>query len=108
MFQNRIHCDPAAYADDLKAIAQERLAWLDGLMAGKTYVCGDRMTLADILLFAFVDFFAGVGQPLNPELKNITRTRQRPHEGAPSAHAAARVGSSSYRTERPEAGGWRP
>jgi glutathione S-transferase len=70
MFQSRIHCIPQA-ASDLKQIAQERLAWLDGLMAGKEYVCGRRFSLADILLFAFVDFFAGVGQPLDPDLKNI-------------------------------------
>ena len=70
MFQSRIHCIPQA-ASDLKQIAQERLAWLDGLMAGKEYVCGKRFSLADILLFAFVDFFAGVGQPLDPDLKNI-------------------------------------
>src|SRR6185312_11764947 len=64
MFQSRIRCIPQA-ADDLKATAQERLAWLDGLMAGKDYICGKRLTLADILLFAFVDFFNGVDQPLN-------------------------------------------
>ena len=34
MFQNRIHCIPAA-ADDLKQIAQEQLTWLDGQMGGK-------------------------------------------------------------------------
>ena len=33
LFQNRIRCIPQA-ADDLKATAQERLAWLDGLIAG--------------------------------------------------------------------------
>ncbi|MBV9860413.1 MAG: glutathione S-transferase family protein [Alphaproteobacteria bacterium] len=70
MFQNRIRCIPQA-ADDLKQVAQERLRWLDGLMAGKEFVCGDRLTLADILLFAFVDFFDRVGQPIDPALKNI-------------------------------------
>jgi len=85
MFQNRIHCIPSA-AGDLKAIAQEGLAWLDGLMAGKTYVCGDRLSLADILLFAFVDFFAGVGQPINPELKNISAWHAR-MKARPSAAA---------------------
>ena len=44
MFQERLHCIPQA-ADDLKATAQEKLAWLDGLMADKAYVCGDRFTL---------------------------------------------------------------
>ena len=81
MFQDRIHCIPAA-ADDLKQIAQEKLTWLDGLMAGRQYVCGDRLTLADILLFVFVDFFNGVRQPINQDNKNIvawyTRMKARP------------------------------
>jgi glutathione S-transferase len=70
MFESRIHCIPQA-ATDLKQIAQERLNWLDGLMDGRPFICGDRLTLADILLFAFVDFFARAGQPINPDLANI-------------------------------------
>ncbi|QMW22704.1 glutathione S-transferase family protein [Sandaracinobacteroides saxicola] len=49
---------------ELKAIAAEKLLWLDGLMAGRTWVCGERFTLADILLFAFVQFGATVRQPI--------------------------------------------
>jgi glutathione S-transferase len=71
MFKDRIHCIPQA-ADDLKQAAQKKLAWLDGLMEGKQYIAGDRFTLADVLLYVFLAFFAGVGQPINPELKNIS------------------------------------
>ncbi len=85
MFQNRIHCIPQA-ANDLKQTAQEKLKWLDGLMDGKPFVCGNRLTLADILLFAFIDFFAGVGQPINPELKNIVAWHAR-MKARPSAAA---------------------
>ena len=85
MFEHRVHCIPAAAAD-LKAIAQEKLGWLDKLMAGKKFVCGDRLTLADILLFAFVDFFAAIKQPLNPENRNIAAWHQRMKE-RPSAAA---------------------
>ena len=70
LFQNRIHTIPQASAD-LKQVAQENLAWLDKLMAGKTWICGDRFSLADIFLYAFLDFGAGVGQKFSPELKNI-------------------------------------
>ena len=70
LFQSRIHVIPQA-ADDLKQIAREKLAWLDGLIAGRPFICGDRLTLADILLFCFLDFGAMVGQPRNPELTNI-------------------------------------
>jgi glutathione S-transferase len=71
LFQNRIRCIPAA-ADDLKLTAQERLAWLDGLIAGRTFICGERLTLADIMLFCFLDFGAQVGQPVNPELQAVS------------------------------------
>ena len=70
MFENRIHCIPAAGAD-LKAIAQEGVTWLDGLIGGRTFICGERLTLADILLFVFLDFFAGIKQPLNEANENI-------------------------------------
>jgi len=70
MFESRMRCLPEA-SDGLKAVAQDNLAWLDEQMAGKTWVCGDRFSMADILLFAFVNFFGNVGQPLNPDFKNI-------------------------------------
>ena len=70
LFENRIRCIPQA-ADDLKLTAQEKLTWLDGLIAGRPFICGDKVTLADILLFAFVDFFAGIKQPINQDNKNI-------------------------------------
>ena len=85
MFENRIHCIPTASAD-LKLIAQKNLTWLDGLIAGRTYLCGERLTLADILLFAFVDFFAGIKQPLNEENKNVMAWYER-MKARPSAAA---------------------
>ncbi|MDP6567817.1 MAG: glutathione S-transferase family protein [Alphaproteobacteria bacterium] len=85
MFEDRMRCIPQA-ADDLKACAQDKLRWLDGLMAGKTYIAGERLTLADILLFGFVDFFAGVDQPLDPELKNLAAWHGR-MKARPSAEA---------------------
>ena len=70
MFKDRMRCIPAAAAD-LKLIAQEKLAWLDGLIEGREWIVGDRFTLADIMLFAFVDFGMQVGQTINPANKNI-------------------------------------
>jgi glutathione S-transferase len=67
LFENRIHVIPQAAAD-LKAIAREKLAWLDGLMDGNDWICGSRFTLADVFLFAFADFGRTVGQPLDPKL----------------------------------------
>lgn len=70
LFQNRIRCIPEA-AEGLKATAQDKIGWLNGLMEGKTFICNGRLTLADILLFCFLDFGAQVGQPINPEFRNI-------------------------------------
>jgi glutathione S-transferase len=67
LFKDRIHVIPQA-ANDLKAIAREKLAWLDGLLDGNDWICGSRFTLADVFLFAFVDFGRTVGQPLDPKL----------------------------------------
>jgi glutathione S-transferase len=71
LFKDRIHTIPQA-ANDLKAIAREKLAWLDGLMRSNEFIAGSRFTLADILLFAFLDFGRTVGQPLDPALRWVT------------------------------------
>ena len=76
MFKDRMTLIPHAAAD-LKALAQEKITWLDGLMDGKEFICGDRFTLADILLFVFIEFGTQVGQPLNDANKNIASLYER-------------------------------
>jgi glutathione S-transferase len=87
LFQNRVRVIPQA-SDDLKATAKEKLAWLDGLTAGRQWVVGDRFTLADILLYVFVEFGAQVGQPLDPANKNLAAWKDRV-AARPSAAASA-------------------
>ena len=70
LFKDRLHLIPDA-ADDLKAIAQERLAWLDKQLEGKEFICGDRFSLADIMFYCFLHFGSTVGQPINPDNTNI-------------------------------------
>ena len=81
LFKSRIVTVPEA-ADGLKRMAQDRLTWIDGELEGKEFICGKRFTLADILLFCFLDFGAQVGQPLREENKNIggwfARVKDRP------------------------------
>ena len=80
-FQKRITCAPEA-SPGLKLIAANRLQWLDGQIAGKPFVCGDRFTLADMMLYCWIDFGNQIGQPLNPANTNIAawfdRVGQRP------------------------------
>jgi len=71
LFKNRIYTAPEA-ADGLKAMAQDRIKWLDGQMGdGRAFVTGDKISLADVLLYCFLDFGGQVGQPLNPDFKNV-------------------------------------
>ena len=85
LFQNRIRCIPEA-ADGLKATARDKLAWLNGLMGANPFVCGAKLTIADILLFAFVDFMKQVGQPLDPANANLAAWYER-MKARPSAAA---------------------
>jgi glutathione S-transferase len=86
MFKDRMRVLPEA-ADGLKALAQDGLALFDQCLAGKPWIAGNRFTLADIALYSLLDFFAMVGQPVNPELKNVSAWFQRV-AARPSADAS--------------------
>lgn len=49
-------------AEELKALVEDRILWLDAQMVGKTYICGERYSLADILLYCFMTFGAPPGR----------------------------------------------
>ncbi len=76
LFEPRMRCLPEAAAG-LKAIAQDGIRWLDPLIAGRDYIAGDAVSLADVMLFAFLDFGASVGQPIDPACANILRWYER-------------------------------
>lgn len=85
LFKDRIPTAPEA-APGLKRIAQDRELWLDKLIEGRKYLCGDRFTYADIHLFAFLDFGAQVGQPINKDARNVLALYERV-KARPSAAA---------------------
>ena len=84
LFKTRMQTIPEA-ADGLKSIAQEKLAWLDGEMEGKDYICGDRFSLADVMLFCFITFGATVGQSVSEENTNLTSWYDRVKERSSTA-----------------------
>ena len=85
-FEKRIPCAPEA-SPGLKMIAANRLEWLNDQMAdGRPYICGKRFTLADILLYGWLDFAGQVGQPLDTANANIVAWMARVGE-RPSAKA---------------------
>ena len=82
LFESRMITLPEA-ADGLKRIAQSKLQWLDEQMSdGREFISGNTLSMADILLYSMVSFFAGVGQPLNPGNTHVQgwfdRMAQRP------------------------------
>jgi glutathione S-transferase len=85
LFKDRMIVRPEA-ADGLKAIAQDRLTWLDGQLEGQEFIAGDAISLADILLFSFLTFGTNVGQPLNQDNKNVVAWFER-MQSRPSASA---------------------
>jgi len=81
IFKDRIRVIPQA-ADDLKATAREKLEWLNGMIEGREFIVDNRFTLADVMLYAFLEFGATVGQPLDAKFDNLqgwyTRVASRP------------------------------
>src|SRR5262249_33784341 len=70
MFKSRITTLPEA-AEGLKRLAQEKVTWIDGLIGGREWGCGKRLTLAAILLYSWLSCGTQVGQPLNDKNTNI-------------------------------------
>ena len=72
LFKNRMRTLPEASAG-LKAIAKDGLGWLDQQIAGRETIVPGRFTLADVVLFAFLDFGASVGQGIDPANTNLAK-----------------------------------
>lgn len=71
LFKDRMITIPEA-ADGLKQIAREKTAWLNDLMAdGRDFIAGDKISLADVLLYCFLAFASNVGQPYDQGLTHI-------------------------------------
>lgn len=94
-FRERIPVAPEA-APGLKQVAQDRIAWLDGMLDGHVWIAGDRFTLADIWLYVWLDFAGSVNQPFDPKLRNLApwfeRVAARPSASA-SLHPRCRPGA---------------
>ena len=97
IFKDRIRIVPEA-APGEKAIVQDRLKWLDRLLEGKDYIAGKRFTIADIILYCALDFGAGVGQKIDPSLKNVNAWFKRV-DARPSAKASLHPAAEKVRVK---------
>jgi len=95
LFNGRMRLIPEGSAG-MKATVQDNLKWLDGLLEGHDYIVGNRFTIADIILYNALDFGAGVGQKIDPSLKNVNawfkRVDSRPSAKGSLHPAHAQVG----------------
>ncbi|MGH7778340.1 MAG: glutathione S-transferase family protein [Candidatus Binataceae bacterium] len=92
LFKDRMRILPEA-ATGLKQVSQDGLKWLDGQLAGRDYIAGKRFTIGDIILFCALDFGAGVGQPIDPSLKNLNAWFKRV-DARPSAKSSLHPASA--------------
>jgi glutathione S-transferase len=70
MFESRRHLVPEA-VDAWAEIAQEGIARLDQAIAGRQFIAGDFLSLADIFAYCLLDFGGGVGQPVAATNANV-------------------------------------
>lgn len=70
LFKDRVHCIPVA-APEMKVSAQKWVKKIDGLIAGRNFIVGNEIRLADIILYCCMDFVKDVGQPIDPANANI-------------------------------------
>ncbi|TDU28712.1 glutathione S-transferase [Panacagrimonas perspica] len=95
LFKDRLHVIPEA-APGLKAGGKRNLKWLDNLIGDRDFICGNQIRLADLVLYCCLDFAAGVGQPIDPEFKNIQAWFKRV-DSRPSAKASLHPASEQVK-----------
>lgn len=71
-FKGRIPQVPE-YGEVCRQAATSRLRWLDGELAGRKFVAGDRFSIADITLLVGIDFGRVSNLRIDPEQKNLQR-----------------------------------
>ena len=60
------------YGPASKQVALEGLKWLDDVLDGQDYVCGDHLTYVDVVAYPLMNFLAAVSLPIPPELAHVT------------------------------------
>ncbi len=63
----------AEYGEVCRKSAESRLRWIDGELAGRTFVAGERYTIADITLLVGIDFGRVSNIRIAPEQKSLQR-----------------------------------
>jgi glutathione S-transferase len=86
LFKDRVRCLPEA-AEGLNAKGADGLKLADSLLKGHSFLCGNRLTIADLVLYCCVDFCASAGFKVDPGLTNLLAWLERMN-ARPSATAS--------------------
>ena len=86
MFQDRVRCLPDA-AEGLQAKGADGLKMADSFLKGKSFLCGNRLTIGDLVLYCCVDFRASTGLTVDPTLTHLHAWLERINS-RPSASAS--------------------
>jgi glutathione S-transferase len=71
-YKDKIMLLSVSAAEELAALVEDRIRWLDTQMVGKTWICGERYSLADIMFYCFMAFRApDGGSNLPPGCKHL-------------------------------------
>lgn len=98
LFQSRVYCIPLA-AEDMANMARQGEMWIEAQLGERPYLAGDRFSLADLVLYCFVDFAARrAGLPLDPSHTRLAawfeRINQRDSAQATAAETYGRAGAA--------------
>jgi glutathione S-transferase len=74
------------FGESNRAHYDKALAWLDGELKGKSFIAGDKYTMADICALSTVDFATWIGLAMPDNLPNLKAWHDRVSE-RPSAKA---------------------
>lgn len=70
-FEGRVKLYPSI-SESMIEKASDGLVWLDEQLAGKQFLCGDRLTYGDFMIYAYLDYFRKLGQQVEPGLVHLT------------------------------------
>ena len=73
MFEPRMTVASPAAADEMTALANEKYQWLDGQLGARDHLALGRFTLADLMVFCFIQFGFTVGWKLPEGTPNLAR-----------------------------------
>jgi glutathione S-transferase len=76
LFKDRMVVVPEAVSGMTK-VAAEGLAVIDAQLGKGAFMCGDRFSLADVVLASFHDFAGAIGTPMSSQFANIAAWRER-------------------------------